>query len=50
MNKAVNAANGDQLLRHMKFKQHRLKKILDKIKKFEESIHEKMKMELELQE
>lgn len=50
MNKAVNAANGDQLLRHLKFKQHRLKKILDKIKKFEESINAKMKMELELQE
>ena len=31
----------------MKMKQIRLKKILDKIKKFEETINEKMKMELE---
>jgi hypothetical protein len=50
MNKAVNLANGDQLLRHLKFKQHRLKKILDKIKKLEENINMKIKMELELQE
>lgn len=42
--------NQDPILRHLKLKQHRLQRIMNKIVGFEETINNKMKMELEMQE